>query len=255
MTYADNVLNNGIKKIKGTLEAELSISEGNPEINISIDRLKMADLGLNITTIGATMQTSFSGNKDVKFRDGSKEYDINIMLDAFDRKSVEDIAELTFLNSKGNLIKLSQFATITQTTGPSQLERKDRISSVVIKSKVLGRPEGTVGADIKEYFIKNPPPSGISIAYDGNMKNQSEGFGSLGLAFMASILFVYLITSSPLRLLDLPICSIIFYSGSFGRCIACFSTFNVYFRYFYNIRYNHVSRFSREKCHFIGRLY
>ncbi|MBP7821758.1 MAG: efflux RND transporter permease subunit, partial [Saprospiraceae bacterium] len=193
MTYADNVLNNGIKKIKGTLEAELSISEGNPEINISIDRLKMADLGLNITTIGATMQTSFSGNKDVKFRDGSKEYDINIMLDAFDRKSVEDIAELTFLNSKGNLIKLSQFATITQTTGPSQLERKDRISSVVIKSKVLGRPEGTVGADIKEYFIKNPPPSGISIAYDGNMKNQSEGFGSLGLAFMASILFVYLI--------------------------------------------------------------
>ena len=36
-------------------------------------------------------------------------------------------------------------------------------------------------------------PAGVSLAYEGNMKQQAEAFGSLGLALIASIIFVYLI--------------------------------------------------------------
>ena len=193
MGYANKLLAE-LKKIPGTLEARLSIEEGTPEVQVSVDRERMAQLGLSMDMVGATMQTAFNGNTDAQFRTGGKEYDINIKLDGFDRKSIDDIANLPVMNGKGQLIKMSQFASIVQTTGPNQLERRNRQASVTLLSKVLGRTSGDVGADLIALMDKKlPPPKGISVAYDGDLKNQQDGFGSLGLAFMASILFVYLI--------------------------------------------------------------
>lgn len=192
MQYAKFLLEKA-KKVPGTLEAELTVKEGNPEINVSINRERMSELGLDMQLVGASMQTAFSGNTNAKYRDGANEYDINVRLDAFDRRSLSDINRLSFVNMRGEMIRLDQFATVTQTTGPSQLERKDRTASVTLQSKVLGRPSGTIGAEIQEIIAQNPPPAGISIAYDGDLKAQEEGFGSLGLAFISAILFVYLI--------------------------------------------------------------
>jgi HAE1 family hydrophobic/amphiphilic exporter-1 len=192
MEYAQFLLEKA-KKVPGTLEAELTVEEGNPEIDVQVNRERMAELGLDMQTVGATMQTAFSGNTNAKYRDGANEYDINIKLDAFDRKSLSDISELSFINRSGEMIRLNQFAEVTQTTGPSRLERKDRTAAVTLQSKVLGRPSGTVGAEIQEIIAKNPPKSGVFIAYDGDLKAQSEGFGSLGIAFLAAILFVYFI--------------------------------------------------------------
>lgn len=192
MEYAQFLLEE-TKKVPGTLEAELTVKEGNPEIDVNINRERMAELGLDMQIVGATMQTAFAGNTNAKYRDGANEYDINVKLDAFDRTDINDIRNLSFVNMRGEMIRLGQFATVAQTTGLSQLERKDRISSVTINSKVLGRPSGTVGAEIKEVIAANPPKAGVTIAYDGDLKAQEEGFGSLGLAFISAILFVYLV--------------------------------------------------------------
>ncbi len=192
MEYAQFLLAE-TKNVPGTLEAELTVKEGNPEIDVNINRERMAELGLDMQIVGATMQTAFAGNTNAKYRDGANEYDINVKLDAFDRTDINDIRNLSFVNMRGEMIRLGQFATVAQTTGLSQLERKDRISSVTINSKVLGRPSGTVGAEIKEIIAANPPKAGVTIAYDGDLKAQEEGFGSLGLAFISAILFVYLI--------------------------------------------------------------
>jgi HAE1 family hydrophobic/amphiphilic exporter-1 len=50
-----------------------------------------------------------------------------------------------------------------------------------------------VGAEIKSLVDKDPLPAGMSISYEGNMKQQAEAFGSMGMALIASIIFVYLI--------------------------------------------------------------
>jgi HAE1 family hydrophobic/amphiphilic exporter-1 len=192
MTYA-KVVEDEVKQTPGTVAVDLSVEEGNPELKVNIDRDKMAELGLNLQVVGATMQTAFSGNTNAKFRDGAFEYDINILLDDFDRKSLEDVAQLSFTNNRGEEVRLEQFADIVQTTGPSKLERKDRVSSVTVNSQVIGRPTGTIGEEIKARIAKNPPPPGVTIAYDGELKFQAEGFGALGIAFGAAILFVYLI--------------------------------------------------------------
>lgn len=194
MSFAE-IVKEQIRGINGIADAKLSVEGGNPEINVKVDRDKMATLGLSVDNVGASLQTAFNGtaNQGVKYRDGDFEYDINVILDAFDRKNRDDIANLTFLNNKGELITLNQFATVEQSSGPSKLERTNRISSVTVQAGVVGRPSGTVGAEIQEKMKGVDIPEGISISYKGDMENQADAFGSLGFALLTSILLVYLI--------------------------------------------------------------
>jgi HAE1 family hydrophobic/amphiphilic exporter-1 len=153
----------------------------------------MAELGLDMQIVGATLAIAFNGNADAKFREKGREYDIRIQLDAFDRRKREDIGEITLLNRKGQQVKLRQFATITPITGPALLQRNDRLPAVTVQSQALGRPAGTIGAELQQWIADNPPPPGVQVDYAGDLGRQAESFASLGIAFGASILFVYLI--------------------------------------------------------------
>ncbi|SFB37345.1 efflux RND transporter permease subunit [Algoriphagus aquimarinus] len=179
--------------LKGTRKVESSLEDGNPEIRVEVDRFKMNELGLSMDMVGGALQVAFNGNDDSKYTDGDYEYDILVKLNEFDRKSISDVQNLTFLNRSGKLVKLEQFATVNQSEGPTKLERRDRVSSVKITSQVAGVPSGTVGAELTAAIEAMDLPQQVQINYDGDMKNQAEGFGSLGIALLASIILIYLI--------------------------------------------------------------
>jgi HAE1 family hydrophobic/amphiphilic exporter-1 len=181
-----------VRLIPGTADVRLSAEDGKPETRIELDRQKMASLGLTLADVGATLRVAFSGDEDSKFREGNTEYSMRIVLDEFDRSRTSDVGNLTVLNRRGQLIQLKQFADVYQTTGPTKLQRRDRNFAVTVFSQVVGRPSGSIGADIKKALV-GALPDGITVSYLGDLKNQSDGFGSLGLALMAAVLFMYMI--------------------------------------------------------------
>lgn len=187
-----------LKKVPGSVDAELSTDSGNPEVQVNIDRDKMASLGLNLSGVGQTMQTAFSGNTDGKFRAGEYEYDINIRFGDANRQSIDDVRNLMFTNPQGQQIRLSQFADVKMGSGPSLLERRDKSPSVKVKSKVVGRPVGDVANEWAAQFMDNEQtkPAGVSYIWSGDMENQTEGFGTLGIALLAAIVLVYLVMVS-----------------------------------------------------------
>jgi HAE1 family hydrophobic/amphiphilic exporter-1 len=188
-----------LKTIPGATEIKLSVEKGTPEINVQVDRDKMSAVGLTLSTVGSTMQTAFAGNTDGKYRKGEYEYDINIQYQSFNRKNIDDVRNLIFVNDKGEKVKLSQFADITEGSGPSQLERLNKSTSVSVQAQSIGRPTGTIVSDFKAKLIeyqnngKLKAPIGVSYTWAGDEENQSEGFGTLGIALLASIILVYLI--------------------------------------------------------------
>jgi len=195
MNYAKRAMDT-LKTISGATEVKLSVEDGNPEINVQVDRDKMSALGLTLDAVGGTMQTAFSGTADdskVKFRQGDYEYDINIRFDDFSRKNVEDVSNIQFINDKGQLIKLSQFAAVTEGSGPSHLERRDKNTSVSVQAQVMGRPSGTVTQEFTEKLAKMGKPTGISYIFGGDAENQGDSFGTMGTALLISIVLVYLI--------------------------------------------------------------
>jgi len=185
-----------LRNIDGATEVKLSVEAGNPEINVKVNRDKMSSLGLTLATVGATMQTAFNGNTKGKFRQGDYEYDINIQYTNFNRKSIDDVRNILFYNNNGEKIKLTQFAEVTESSGPSQLERRDKSTSITIQAQAVGRPSGTIADEWESKLKDLKKPTGVNYIWGGDKERQSEGFGSLGIALLGAIILVYLILVS-----------------------------------------------------------
>lgn len=183
---------NAVRRTSGTRDAKFSIDDPRQEIKVKLDREKMAVLGLSTSDVASTLRVALNGNDDLKYSEADVEYKIRIGIDKFDKTKAADLSKLTFLNKEGKLIELNQFAAVSFGLGPSALERTDRIPSIIVKSNVFGRSSGTVGSEIATAF-KGKIPNGITVKEGGMLEQQSNAFGSLGFAFLAAIILIYLI--------------------------------------------------------------
>ncbi len=182
-----------VATVPGTQFVELSVKNQKQQVYVKLNREKMTLLGINASQVGGALQNAFSGDDKSKFKQSGNEYDILISLDQYNRSDIADVQNLPFTNSDGQIFLLSQFADVGNGQSESVLQRSDRLNSITVKSNVVGRPTGTVASDIKEKVKQVKIPAGITIEYLGDVKNQGDAFGSLGLALLTAIILVYLI--------------------------------------------------------------
>lgn len=192
LQYA-NSLKDSLKSIPGATDVELSVEAGVPEVKIEMDKEKLATLGLTVAMVGGTLQTAFAGNDQSKYRKGSTEYDIVVMLDGFDRKNTEDVQNISFMNNMGQNIRLTQFATVTPASGSTNLQRSNRRPSITLKSQLKGRDAGSVVAEFDKKIKNAKLPSTVSTVYIGQVADQAASGKTIGIAFLISIILVYLI--------------------------------------------------------------
>lgn len=182
-----------VRKTPGTDYVEFSTKSLKTEISIQLDRDKIAKAGLSIPEIGGAIQLAFRGNDQSKFSQSGEEYPINISLEKSDKRSIESVRELSLRNSRGAIIKLKDVANVAEVVGQAVLERSDRMNSIKVTASAVGRPTGTIVADIQNQIAKIKIPEGIIIDYQGEAQRQKDAFGSLGTAMLLGILLVYLI--------------------------------------------------------------
>ena len=192
MQAADQI-KNVLLSVQGTTDIRLSAESGKPEMQVEIDRAKLAQLGLSIADVGTTLRVALTGDDESKFRDGTNEYDIRIQYDENNRSRTESIGSMTFMNNRGQLIELKQFANVFMSSGPTKLERRDRIGVVVVNGQTTGRPTGTIMQEFKNKVANVQLPTGVSLSYLGMEKMRGDSFIDLFLAMLIGILFVYLI--------------------------------------------------------------
>ncbi|MFZ5942153.1 MAG: efflux RND transporter permease subunit [Bacteroidota bacterium] len=191
MYFADRALDI-MRSIPGTLQQELSIDNGTPEIVVTVDRDKMSALGLTLDNVGFTMQMIFQGNNSLKYTEGDYEYDINIRSDKGFRRQVEDVRNMTFINTRGESVRLSQFADIRLGTGPNMLERYNRNSAVTIRTQVLGVSTGVVSREFKNKVDAAALPAGITLSVTGDMQSMGDSMKTMTAALLLSLILVYL---------------------------------------------------------------
>ncbi|GGD60335.1 multidrug ABC transporter [Emticicia aquatilis] len=182
-----------VKKTAGTDYVEFSTKSPKTEISIQLNRDKISQAGLSVPEVGGAIQLAFRGNDQSKFKQAGEEYPINISLEKSDKRSIENIRELTLRTNRGAIVKLKDIADVSEIVGQAILERSDRMNSIKVTASTVGRATGTVVADIQKEVAKLKVPDGIVIEYQGEAQRQKDAFGSLGLAFGLGILLVYLI--------------------------------------------------------------
>lgn len=188
-TYVKDVIHN----VPGTDYVRFSTKGTTKQIQITPDRDKIAQLGLTLADVAQSVQLAFHGNDQLDFMDGEDTYDLVVEVDKFDKQNREDIEHLALTNKHGQLVRLGQVATVSEITGQYILQRTNRQNSITITSSAVGRPSGDIVKDIKAQLAEAHLPSDIEVTYQGDTKNQSESFSSLGFALIIAIVLVYMV--------------------------------------------------------------
>ena len=114
------------ENIPEVTEPSVNLNEGLPQIEVNVDREKAYALGLNIYSIGSEISANIDGKNAGKYRVGGEEFDIKVLLEEEDRKSLDDLNNIFVMSQMGEKIPVSNFATLEKTTGPIGINREDQ---------------------------------------------------------------------------------------------------------------------------------
>ena len=182
--------------IPGIVDLKSSFKPGRPEIRFIVDRQKASELGLSTAQIGSTIRTLINGQVVTTYRGEGAEADITVQLADNQAENVEKILDLTLLTATGKQIPLRQIVHPEAATGPNQIARTDRQPTVTVTMNVANRAVAAATTDVTTLVDKIAAPDGITVQMGGSAQSQMEGFESLGLAMLLSVIFIYMILAS-----------------------------------------------------------
>ncbi len=186
-------VNEVVGTIPGVTDTRISREEGNPEQIFRINRAKAADLDLGVTRIGDALQTAVGGTLASYYREGGKQYDILVRLSEIDRKSLDNLLDLSVVNSRGLPVVLRNVVEAVQEEGPVRIERKDQERIITIQANYTGRDMGSVIKDIRRELRSVPVPKDFVILFGGDYEEQQKAFRELLFGFVLAIMLVYLV--------------------------------------------------------------
>ena len=240
------VVQDNIRGIPGLVDLDSSVKQDKPVIQVDVRRDAASDLGLSASGIAASLRTLVAGQTVGNWRaPDDQTYDVNVRLSPESRNAQADLERLPFMtNSTGSnadgsarIVRLSQVASIKETTGPNQINRRDLAREVAVNANVYDRSAGEVSNDIKAALAKTTFPPGYSYQFGGSTKNMAESFGYAISALVMAILFIYMILASqfksflqPLALmtsLPLTLIGVVLALLFFGSTLSMFSIIGV----------------------------
>ncbi len=186
-------LASAMRSIQGTYDIRISGTARKYDVQVIPDKDKMARFGVNATDLGTAVRIAMVGYDELKIEEKTESVPIRITLNPAAKQDINTLTQLEVYSSSGQLVELGQVARIEPLSTPAMLERTNKNGSVTIFCGVAGRPVGDVGEDIKTAIEKLKDVQGVSLDFQGDLANQDDSFGPLGLAFGAGILLMYFI--------------------------------------------------------------
>jgi HAE1 family hydrophobic/amphiphilic exporter-1 len=200
-----------IRTVKGLVDLDSSVKANKPVINVEIKRDVATDAGLSTAQIGSQLRTLVAGQTVGNWRDSNDQtYDVNVQLAPEARRTPADLERLPFAvgsNADGSarVVRLNQVATVEESTGANQINRRDLKREVAINANTYGTAAGEVSAGIKRELEAIQFPPGYGYQFSGSTKSMTESFGYAVTALLMAIIFIYMVLASQFKSFIQPI--------------------------------------------------
>ena len=194
-----------IEGIAGLVDLDSSVKPEKPTIEVDIKRDAASDLGLGIAQIAGPLRTLVAGVTVGNWRaPDDQTYDVKVRLAPDARNSPQDLERLPFMvgsNADGSarVVRLNQVASVRESTGPNQINRRDLTREVALSANTYLRSGGEVSADIRTALDGMSWPPGYSFVFGGSTKNMQESFGYAISALVLAVVFIYMILASQFK--------------------------------------------------------
>ena len=174
-------------------------------------------LGITVGQLAQALRPAFAGVQAGSWVDPTgKTRDVTVRLPAASRERVSDVQQLPIavppptgaaptgsgqasavavnpMNTGPQTIPLGQIATVRLTNGPAQIDHLDEDKVVTVGVNPQGRPLSEVSADVNRAIANVQLPPGVHLSQGGQVKDQTEVYGSILSALGLAILLMYLI--------------------------------------------------------------
>jgi len=182
-----------VESTPGAVDVSISRKKPRPEVLIRLDRDKAASLGLNVALVADALRTNYYGFDDTKFREAGDDFDIELRLKKDQRETIREIGETPITTLTGQTIKLRNVASVRETLGPVEIDRKNRTRVTKVMAGVQGRVLGDVVRDVRKKMASLDLPPGVSIEWGGEVEEQRKAFRDLTLLLILGIVLVYMV--------------------------------------------------------------
>jgi HAE1 family hydrophobic/amphiphilic exporter-1 len=179
-------------------DPKVSVSISNPEIRVSVDRKRAADLGVRMSTVGNTLRLMVAGDDEItRYREGNEQYPVKIRVVENQRRDIDTIAKLTVPSSTVGAVRIDNIAHLERGTGPSQIQRYNHQYSIQLNADVapdhaLDETSATVRRLIAD--LQMPPEYSAKLA--GQTKILDETTSNLLMAIALASIFVYMVLAA-----------------------------------------------------------
>jgi len=185
-----------LAEIQGLVDVRASLEDGNPELNVSFDRERLAYLGLTIRDVSETLHDRIEGTVVSRYKEADRLIDIRLRNREVDRDSIGDIENMVVAERNGQPITLKTVALMDSARGPAEIHRIKQARVAILSGDVSGRGLAAVMAEMERVVAENPPPQGIVAEIGGQNEEMKESFDSLMFAMGLAVFLVYLVMAA-----------------------------------------------------------
>ncbi len=232
-----------VRSIQGLVDLDSSVKDSKPTIRVDVLRDSASNVGLGTAQIAGPLRTLIAGQTVGNWRaPDDQTYDVNVRLAPEVRSHPENLQRLPLVigsqaDGSARVVQLGQVAHVSESTGSTQINRRDLMREVAINANTYGRSVGEVSGDIRKVLDGMQLPPGYSYQFGGSTKNMAESFGYAMSALAMAVIFIYMILASqfksflqPLALmtsLPLTLIGVVLALMMFGSSLSMFSIIGV----------------------------
>ncbi|MET3120337.1 cobalt-zinc-cadmium resistance protein CzcA, partial [Undibacterium sp. GrIS 1.8] len=193
LTQKSEQISGILKGIRGASDVDAIKSGGQTQLNIVIDREKIARLGINVSDVNNTIQTALADTPVSTFYEDDKRFDITIRLKAAYRESIDGIGSLQInLPNGAGTIDLADLARIEVRQGAARISREAGGRNASVKANLLGRDQGSFVAEAQQKVAEQVNlPSGYYIVWGGQFENQQRAVKRLEIIVPITIFLIF----------------------------------------------------------------
>jgi len=199
-------LNELIKVLPGFLEEarkipSLQLVDANfkvnkPELRITIDRDKAAQLDVSSQEIARTLQLTLSSQRFGYFIMNGKQYEIIGQTMRYDRDKPDALKALYVRNRSGDLISLDNLIRMEESINPAAIYSFNRYISATISAGVTSGSTLADGIKALDEVSKKVLPPTMKTSLAGQSRDYQESSSSLAFIFLLAIVLIFLILAA-----------------------------------------------------------
>src|SRR5262245_23945576 len=192
-----NAVAEAARKEHGAVDVDTSLNVGKPELSVHLDRLKAADLGVQVADAAEALRLLVGGDQVTTYNEGGEQYEVHVRAAAGGRASAAGIGQLTVPSSRIGSVPLENIANLQPGTAPSNVDRLNRQRQVTVYAGLLPGVSQTpiMDAMTKAADSLNMGP-GYSTRFAGRSRELGRAAQNFLIAFVLSLVFMYLILAA-----------------------------------------------------------